>query len=97
MQTQLLIAGEWVDGSAGGRIDVENPATEDVVATVAAGTPVDAGRACDAAEAAQPGWAATAPRERGEVLGSSRQHQRHLYIRSGVGAKARYRRTTRRY
>ena len=68
MQTQLLIGGEWRDGSDGGRIDVENPATEDVVTSVAAGTPSDATRACDAAEAAQPGWAATAPRARSEIL-----------------------------
>ena len=39
MQTQLLIGGEWLDGSGGDRIEVENPATEDVVTTVAAGTP----------------------------------------------------------
>ena len=31
MQTQLLIGGEWLDGSSGERIDVENPATEVVV------------------------------------------------------------------
>ncbi len=68
MQTQLLIGGEWRDGADGGRIDVENPATEEVVARVAAGTPADATAACDAAAAAQPGWATTAPRERGEVL-----------------------------
>ena len=68
MQTQMLIGGEWLDGSDGGRIDVENPATEEVVAEVAAGTPADATAACDAAAAAQPGWAATAPRERGEIL-----------------------------
>jgi succinate-semialdehyde dehydrogenase / glutarate-semialdehyde dehydrogenase len=68
MQTQLLIGGEWLDGSDGERIQVENPATEDVVATVAAGTPGDAVTACDAAAAAQPGWAATAPRERSEIL-----------------------------
>jgi succinate-semialdehyde dehydrogenase / glutarate-semialdehyde dehydrogenase len=68
MQTQLLIGGEWRDGSDGGRIDVENPATEDVVTSVAAGTPSDATMACDAAEAAQPGWAAMAPRARSEIL-----------------------------
>ncbi len=68
MQTQLLIGGEWRDGSGGDRIDVENPATEDLVASVAAGTPADAGTACDAAATAQPAWAAAAPRERSEIL-----------------------------
>jgi succinate-semialdehyde dehydrogenase / glutarate-semialdehyde dehydrogenase len=68
MQTQLLIGGQWQDGSGNERIDVENPATEAVVTTVAVGTPADATAACDAAAAAQPGWAATAPRARGEIL-----------------------------
>ncbi len=70
MQTQLLIGGEWLDGSGGDRIDVENPATETVVTTVAAGTAKDATAACDAAASAQPGWAAAAPRERSEILRS---------------------------
>jgi succinate-semialdehyde dehydrogenase / glutarate-semialdehyde dehydrogenase len=68
MQTQLLIGGEWLDGSGGDRIDVENPATESVVATVAAGTPDDATAACEAAASAQPGWASAAPRDRSEIL-----------------------------
>lgn len=68
MQTQLLIDGEWRDGSDTERFDVENPANEEVVASVAAGTTADATAACDAAAAAQAAWAATPPRERGEIL-----------------------------
>jgi succinate-semialdehyde dehydrogenase/glutarate-semialdehyde dehydrogenase len=68
MQTQLLIGGEWCDGAGGERFDVENPANEEVIASVAAGTPADATAACDAAAGAQAAWAATPPRERGEVL-----------------------------
>ncbi|HSP28629.1 MAG TPA: aldehyde dehydrogenase family protein, partial [Ilumatobacteraceae bacterium] len=68
MQTQLLIGGEWRDGSDSERFDVENPANEEVVASVAAGTTTDATAACEAAAAAQASWAATAPRERGEIL-----------------------------
>src|SRR6056297_308552 len=68
MQTQLLIGGEWRDGVDGERFDVEDPATEEVVASVAAGTTAEATAACDAAASAQPGWAAVAPRERAEVL-----------------------------
>ena len=49
MQTQLLIGGEWRDGSKDERFDVENPATEDVIASVAAGTTDDATAACEAA------------------------------------------------
>ncbi len=68
MNTNLLIGGKWIDGSDGARIDVHDPATGEVITDVAAGTPADASRAVDAAAAAQPGWAATAPRERAEIL-----------------------------
>ncbi len=70
MQTQMLIGGEWREGSEGERIPVLNPANGDVIAEVASGTPVDAVAAVDAADAAQKGWAATAPRVRSEVLRS---------------------------
>ena len=45
-----------------------DPATGDGIAEVAAGTAADALAACDAAEAAQRRWAATAPRVRSEIL-----------------------------
>ena len=67
MQTQMLIDGTWRDGDAG-RIEVLDPATGDGIAEVAAGTAADALAACDAAEAAQRRWAATAPRTRSEIL-----------------------------
>ena len=67
MQTQMLIDGTWRDGDAG-RIEVLDPATGDGIAEVAAGTAADALAACDAAEAAQRRWAATAPRVRSEIL-----------------------------
>ena len=67
MQTQMLIDGAWRDGDAG-RIEVLDPATGDGIADVAAGTAADALAACDAAEAAQRRWAATAPRVRSEIL-----------------------------
>jgi succinate-semialdehyde dehydrogenase/glutarate-semialdehyde dehydrogenase len=73
MQTQLLIDGEWRDGSTAERFDVENPATEDAIASVAAGTPADATAACEAAAEAQVRWAATPPRDRAEVLRRSWQ------------------------
>lgn len=68
MQTRLLIGGEWRDGSTGEEIPVVNPANGETITTVAAGTPDDATAACDAAAGAQAAWAATAPRERGEIL-----------------------------
>ena len=53
---------------AGGTFAVRNPATTEVIAQVADGTAVEARAAVDAAAAAFPAWAATAPRVRAEVL-----------------------------
>jgi succinate-semialdehyde dehydrogenase/glutarate-semialdehyde dehydrogenase len=70
MRTQLLIGDQWRDGSTGEWIPIIDPATGEEFTKVAAGTPADAVAACDAAEVAQRGWAATAPRVRSEVLRS---------------------------
>jgi len=64
--TGLLIGGQWSKGSA--TFPVLNPATEEPLAEVADGTASDALDAVSAASAALPGWAATAPRRRAEVL-----------------------------
>jgi succinate-semialdehyde dehydrogenase/glutarate-semialdehyde dehydrogenase len=64
----LFIGGKWVSASSGKRFDVLDPATGDVIGTVADGGESDAISAVDAAAAAGPAWAATAPRVRGEVL-----------------------------
>ena len=66
--TDLHIGGQWVPSSDGARIDVVDPATEEVIANVASGSAADATRAVEAAYEAGPAWAATSPRERGEVL-----------------------------
>ncbi|MDZ5661109.1 NAD-dependent succinate-semialdehyde dehydrogenase [Nocardioides sp. S-58] len=63
----------WVGGveraaSDGGRFDVLDPATGKVVASVANGTVDDAMACVEAADAAAASWAATAPRERAEIL-----------------------------
>ena len=47
---------------------VHDPATSEVLAEVADGTPTEATAAVDAAAAAYPGWADAAPRERAETL-----------------------------
>jgi succinate-semialdehyde dehydrogenase/glutarate-semialdehyde dehydrogenase len=65
--TRLLIGGEWTAGSAG-LLPVIDPATEEPVAEVADATAGDALAAVAAAHAALPGWAATPPRERAEIL-----------------------------
>src|SRR6056297_4229480 len=65
--TDLYINGAWSEGS-GARFDVINPATEEVLASVASAEIADADAALDAAEAAMADWAARTPRERSEVL-----------------------------
>jgi succinate-semialdehyde dehydrogenase/glutarate-semialdehyde dehydrogenase len=67
VRTDLYVGGEWRP-SARGRLDVTDPATEEVVAQVADGDASDARSALDAAVAAAPAWAAHPPRERGEIL-----------------------------
>lgn len=62
----LFIGGEW--RGTDGAIEVEDPATEEVIASVADATPSDGADALAAAVAVQAEWAATGPRERGEIL-----------------------------
>ena len=66
--TGLLIGGEWTGGRGGGTMPVIDPATEDALTEVADATERDALEAVGAAHAALPGWAATPPRQRAEVL-----------------------------
>src|SRR3954453_4197758 len=66
--TDLWIGGQWRKASDGKRFDVIDPATENVVASVASTTVDDAKAAVDAASAAFPAWAAKKPHERGEIL-----------------------------
>lgn len=64
--TDLYINGAWRPTDE--RIDVLNPATEQVLAAVASAGIKDADDALDAAEAAMAEWAARTPRQRSEVL-----------------------------
>jgi succinate-semialdehyde dehydrogenase/glutarate-semialdehyde dehydrogenase len=66
--TGLLIGGQWVDASDGGTFDAHDPATGEVLATLASATSSDAVAALDAADKVQASWARTAPRERAEIL-----------------------------
>ncbi|WP_397544321.1 NAD-dependent succinate-semialdehyde dehydrogenase [Roseovarius salis] len=66
--TDLYIDGKWQKGAGGDRFDVINPATEEVLASVASAGTGDADAALDAAERAMADWAARTPRQRSEVL-----------------------------
>ena len=66
--TGLWIGGEERQGSS--TFDVLNPATDEVLISIANATPADGIAALDAAAGVQKEWAATPPRERGEILRS---------------------------
>ena len=68
------ITGHWINGKASAAteesIKVVSPATGAVVAAIPSGTAEDVGAAVAAATAAWPGWAATAPTDRAQVIAS---------------------------
>lgn len=68
VRTDLFIGGTWLPAQAGDRFDVVDPASGDVLASVADGSVADAIAAVDAADDAAAGWAATPPRQRAEIL-----------------------------
>ncbi|MEE1929237.1 aldehyde dehydrogenase family protein [Streptomyces sp. TRM 70351] len=72
--------GAWRPAVGTGLIEVTNPATEEVIGRVPAGTAEDVDAAVRAARAALPGWTATAPADRaarlaalGEALAARRE------------------------
>ncbi|MET9257325.1 aldehyde dehydrogenase family protein [Streptomyces sp. NPDC003717] len=68
----LYLDGAWRPAAGRDTIDVVNPADEQVIARVPAGTAEDVDAAVRAARAALPGWAATPPAERAARLGALR-------------------------
>jgi succinate-semialdehyde dehydrogenase/glutarate-semialdehyde dehydrogenase len=66
--TGLLIGGAWREASDGSTLDVDDPATGELLLAIAGATPADGDAALAAATAAQPSWAATSPRTRSEIL-----------------------------
>jgi acyl-CoA reductase-like NAD-dependent aldehyde dehydrogenase len=67
VETRLLIRGEQVAGE-GPALEVENPATEETVATVGTPSPEQLDAAVAGAHEAFRAWSATAAIERGELL-----------------------------
>lgn len=65
---QLFINGQWIDGTGGKRISVENPANEESIAEVAFGTQADIQRAIDASAAAMPAWMKLTAYDRAKIL-----------------------------
>ena len=68
VQSGLGIGGKWEPSTSGATLDVHDPATGEVIKSIADATVEDAVRALDAAVAAQEAWAATSSRERSNIL-----------------------------
>ena len=70
MKTQLFVANEWQGAASGKKFEVVNPATEEVLASVAEGGEADIDRAVKAARSCFEGdeWNALTPRRRGQLL-----------------------------
>ena len=68
LRTQAYVGGEWIDADSGATFDVTDPATGEVVASVADLGVDETRRAVDLAEVAQKAWAARTAKDRGTVL-----------------------------
>lgn len=66
---KMRIGGEWTEAAGGGRVEVTDPATGEVIDRVPSGDRRDVDAAVGAAEAAFPRWAHRSCGERGIVLG----------------------------
>jgi aldehyde dehydrogenase (NAD+) len=64
----FLVGGDWVAPSSSDRIEVENPATEEIVGHVPAAGVADVDRAVAAARAAFEGWSGLSREARAEYL-----------------------------
>ena len=68
MPGRQLIGAEWREASDARRLEVSDPATDAVFASVPDGTAADARAAVDAAHAAFPAWRAVPAKERARIL-----------------------------
>ncbi len=70
MRTDLFIGNEWAPAASGRRFDVQNPATEELLASVAEGDAADIDRAVAAARACfeSAEWRGLSARKRGALL-----------------------------
>ena len=67
-RTKISVDGAWIESTGSGRSDVLNPATEELIGTVAEGTVEDVDAAAKAARNAFPAWSALSGGERAEYL-----------------------------
>ena len=68
VESGLGIGGTWEPSATGATLDVHDPATGEVIKSIADASVEDAVRALDAAVEAQESWAATSARQRSDIL-----------------------------
>jgi len=68
LRSQALVGGAWIDADDGTTLDIVNPATGAIVASVASVGAAETRRAIEAADAAMPHWSALTAKERASVL-----------------------------
>ncbi len=68
LRQQCYVDGAWIDADAGGKVEVTNPATGEVLGTVPNLGAAETRRAIEAAAAAFPAWAAKTAKERAGIL-----------------------------
>lgn len=68
LQSQAYINGEWVNSDSGDTLDVRNPATGEVISSIASCGTAETRRAIEAADAALKGWQAKSAKERAAIL-----------------------------
>lgn len=68
LKSDNLINGEWVKADSGKTVDVTDPATDEVIATIPDAGGGESGRAIDAAHEAFGPWAARPAAERGKLV-----------------------------
>jgi succinate-semialdehyde dehydrogenase/glutarate-semialdehyde dehydrogenase len=68
LRQQCYVDGAWIDADAGGKAEVTNPATGEVIGTVPNLGAAETRRAIEAAAKAFPAWAAKTAKERATIL-----------------------------
>lgn len=68
IRTQAYIGGEWVDGPQGATFDVTDPASGELIASVADAREEEAKAAVAAARSAFPEWAARTAHDRAQIM-----------------------------
>jgi succinate-semialdehyde dehydrogenase/glutarate-semialdehyde dehydrogenase len=68
LRQHCYVDGAWIDADGGGKVDVTNPATGEVIGTVPNLGATETRRAIEAASQAFPAWAARTAKERAAIL-----------------------------